>query len=60
MEPVNILDCKNSDEFRNWLIDNHSTQSECWIECRKGKPREGVFSYIDAVYVLVGLILHML
>lgn len=51
MEHSNVLDCKTPDEFRKWLEDNHLTQKECWIKCKRGKPVEGVFSYIDAVYV---------
>lgn len=51
MEATNILDCKNSEEFRNWLANNHSTEKECWIDCKRGKPKKDVFSYIDAVYV---------
>ncbi len=51
MEPENILDCSTCEEFRNWLYHNHSSQKECWVECKRGKPEDGVFSYIDAVYV---------
>ena len=51
MEPENILDCSTNDEFRNWLYRNHSSQKECWVECKRGKPKNGVFSYIDAVYI---------
>lgn len=50
MERVNILNCKNDEEFRNWLVNNHSSQRECWVNCKKGKPKKDVFSYIDAVY----------
>lgn len=51
MNPVNILDCKDSLEFRSWLANNHSSEKECWVVCKRGKPVKGVFSYIDAVYV---------
>lgn len=51
MDAVNILGCKNSKEFRIWLEVNHSSEKECWIDCKRGKPQKGVFSYIDAVYV---------
>lgn len=50
MERVNILNCKNDEEFRNWLVNNHLSQRECWVNCKKGKPKKNVFSYIDAVY----------
>ena len=45
MERVNILNCKNDEEFRNWLVNNHSSQRECWVNCKKGKPKKNVFSY---------------
>lgn len=51
MEPINVLNCKNCEDFRRWLTKNHSSQKECWINCKRGKPQKGVFSYIDAVYV---------
>lgn len=50
MEPRNILDCKNDYEFRQWLGENHKKEKECWIVCRRGKPKKEEFSYIDAVY----------
>ncbi len=51
MDKANILDCKNPEEFRKWLAINHSAQNECWIKCKRGKVKNGEFSYIDAVYV---------
>lgn len=51
MEAKNILDCKNESEFRAWLEKHHSTEEECWVDCKRGKPTEGAFSYTDAVYV---------
>ena len=51
MEYENVLNCKNSQEFRKWLSENHSTQKECWVKCKRGKITSDVFSYIDAVYV---------
>lgn len=51
MQYSNILECKSPKEFRKWLMDNHLSQSECWVNCKRGKPQKGVFSYIDAVYV---------
>lgn len=59
----NVLNCKNSDEFRKWLELNHLTQKECWVKCKRGKPKDNsVFYYIDAVILLChldGLIQHM-
>lgn len=47
----NILDCKSKEEFYNWLKCNHETENECWINCKRGKIKEGeTFYYIDAVY----------
>ena len=48
----NILTCKNKKEFYNWLKEHHTTQDECWIECKKGYIKDDdVFYYTDAVYV---------
>ena len=51
MEIKNILLAKNREEFRKWLMENHSTENECWISVKRGKPKENenVFWYIDAV-----------
>lgn len=52
MEFKNILDCKNKEEFYSWLKENHQTEDECWIECKKGKMTDdNIFYYIDAVYM---------
>lgn len=51
MDAENILDCKNPSQFRDWLEKNHMKETECWIVCKRGKPVEGTFSYLDAVYV---------
>lgn len=50
MKACNVLECRNAEEFRQWLSRNHSTQTECWVDCKRGKPKEGTFSYVDAVY----------
>lgn len=26
-----LLNAKNRDEFRLWLENNHSTETECWL-----------------------------
>lgn len=52
MEFINVLDCKDKDEFRLWLENNHDLEDVCWINCKKGKVKDdGEFYYIDAVYV---------
>lgn len=51
MKYENILKCKNNAEFRKWLCENHLKETECWIQCKRGKMvDENVFYYIDAVY----------
>lgn len=51
MEFNNILKCKTPTEFYDWLLLNSKIETECWIECKKGKPNGKEFNYIDAVYV---------
>ena len=47
---MNLLTIKTRKEFREWLIKNHSTEKECWVQVKRGKPvDEGVFYYLDAV-----------
>lgn len=37
MTPINILDIKNRQQFRQWLIENHATERECWVvACHSG------------------------
>ena len=46
----NLLDAKNRDELRQWLMDNHRTAKECWVVVKRGRPvDDGTFWYIDAV-----------
>lgn len=46
----NVLDVKNRMQFREWLLQNVSNKSECWVELKRGRPAdENVFYYIDAV-----------
>jgi len=50
MEPVNLLAAKNRDELREWLAEHHSTETECWVVVKRGRPKDdGTFWYIDAV-----------
>ncbi len=46
----NILDVKDRAGFRRWLESNHSSERECWLELRRGKPTDpDAFYYLDAV-----------
>ncbi|MCM1330441.1 MAG: YdeI/OmpD-associated family protein [Ruminococcus sp.] len=50
MEPANLLSAANRDELRAWLEKYYSTEKECWVVVKRGKPRDnGTFWYIDAV-----------
>ncbi len=50
MEAKNILKITTRATFRQWLIENHDKETECWIIAKKGKnpPSEYVW-YLDAV-----------
>ena len=50
MEPKNILSITTRVDFRNWLLENHDKESECWLVVKKGKqpPSDQVW-YLDAV-----------
>ena len=49
-EEKNILQCKNRQEFRAWLIEHHDGETECWVEVRRGRPDDdSMFWYLDAV-----------
>lgn len=50
MTPTNILHINTRSAFREWLMKNHSTEKECWIEVKRGKtPPAGILWYLDAV-----------
>lgn len=50
MTPVNILDIKDRAQFRQWLIENHATERECWVVAKRGKTQpEDALWYLDAV-----------
>lgn len=52
MDYENILDCSSREEFYKCLKNNHNSENECWIECKRGKIQDNdIFYYIDAVYV---------
>lgn len=50
MEIKNLLNVKNRDEFREWLLKNHDIQKECFVGVKRGRPMDDkTFWYIDAV-----------
>ncbi len=50
MEIHHLLEVKSRQELREWFIQNHKKESECWVAVKRGKPGVGsVFWYIDAV-----------
>ena len=51
IKPQNILSIQNRDEFRQWLITHHSTEKECYLKVKRGRPvsNDGTFWYLDAV-----------
>ena len=50
MEFRNLLNIKNRDELRQWLLENHNKEPECWVVAKRGRPVDDeTFWYIDAV-----------
>ena len=50
MDFKNLLPAQNRDELRQWLLENHNKESECWVVVKRGRPVDnGIFWYIDAV-----------
>ena len=50
MEFTNLLDAKNRRELREWLINNHDREKECWVIVKRGRPvDDDTFWYIDSV-----------
>lgn len=46
----NLLTATNREELRLWLIQNHATESECWVLVKRGRPADdNTFWYLDAV-----------
>ena len=45
----NVLNIKTREQFREWLARNSIFAIECFVEVKRGRPQEGVFSYLDAV-----------
>lgn len=40
---------KNTDELREWLKDNHSTQSELWVGYYKKRAKKHNFTWSESV-----------
>lgn len=50
MEAKNVLNITTREKFRQWLIENHGKETECWMVAKKGKnPPENCVWYLDAV-----------
>lgn len=47
----NLLDAKNRDELRKWLMANHNLENEYWVIVKRGRlsADTSVFWYVDAV-----------
>ena len=49
-EANNLLDIRTRQEFRAWLSSHASTEKECYVVCKRGRPvDEDHFWYLDAV-----------
>ena len=35
MDFKNLLPAKNRDELRQWLLENHNKESECWVVAKR-------------------------
>lgn len=50
MQPVNLLQTENRNDFRLWLTENHRQEKECWVIVKRGRPKDdNTFWYLDAV-----------
>ena len=50
MTHKNILKPISRREFRSWLMEHASSEPECWVDVKQGKPTDSeTFCYIDAV-----------
>ena len=55
MKCKNLLPARNRDELRQWLLENHNKEDECWVIVKRGRPVDnGTFWYIDAVEEAMG------
>lgn len=50
MHPTNLLNAENREQLRQWLMEHHNKEKECWVVVKRGRPTDdGTFWYIDAV-----------
>ena len=50
MEVNNLLKVRSREELREWFLQNHKTETECWVVVKRGRPKDDeTFWYIDAV-----------
>lgn len=50
MKIHNLLGAKSRAELREWLMQNHKKETECWVVVKRGRPvDDDTFWYIDAV-----------
>lgn len=50
MDVTNLLTIKSRSELREWLLQHHKTETECWVVVKRGRPKDdGTFWYVDAV-----------
>lgn len=50
MEITNLLAIKSRSELCKWLLQDHKTETECWVAVKRGRPKnDGTFWYVDAV-----------
>ena len=50
MEYRNVLAISTRQEFRDWLMLHHATETECYVVCRRGRPTDNEqLWYLDAV-----------
>lgn len=48
--PMDTPEIRTRAELRQWLLTNHSTERECYVRCRRGKPpSDGSLWYVDVV-----------
>lgn len=46
----NLLNAKSRSELREWLMQNHDKETECWVVVKRGRPTDSnTFWYVDAV-----------
>lgn len=50
MKINNLLNAKSRSELREWLMQNHDKETECWVVVKRGRPTDNcTFWYVDAV-----------